>query len=188
MSRGFTTLSSYPISQTQIKNNKPKKHRAAMSSSSLGCYLGGLSTPRKPSSPSLSCRALPITHSQSQSQSQPPPSNISTNSIHLQTSSTHPLISRRQVFGITVISGSLLDALLVQPEAAPAADSGVCEFTVAPSGLAFCDQRLGVGPQPSKGQLIKVPHLMKYVFRNFHLTSTNLSNLIRFVRNPIHIE
>lgn len=36
------------------------------------------------------------------------------------------------------------------------AETSSCEFSVSPSGLAFCDKVVGYGPAAVKGQLIKV--------------------------------
>ncbi|XP_065853934.1 peptidyl-prolyl cis-trans isomerase FKBP13, chloroplastic [Euphorbia lathyris] len=44
---------------------------------------------------------------------------------------------------------------------APSSSSSSCQLSVAPSGLAFCDQVVGTGPQPLKGQLIKAHYVGK---------------------------
>nr|1U79_A Chain A, FKBP-type peptidyl-prolyl cis-trans isomerase 3 [Arabidopsis thaliana]1U79_B Chain B, FKBP-type peptidyl-prolyl cis-trans isomerase 3 [Arabidopsis thaliana]1U79_C Chain C, FKBP-type peptidyl-prolyl cis-trans isomerase 3 [Arabidopsis thaliana]1U79_D Chain D, FKBP-type peptidyl-prolyl cis-trans isomerase 3 [Arabidopsis thaliana]1U79_E Chain E, FKBP-type peptidyl-prolyl cis-trans isomerase 3 [Arabidopsis thaliana]1Y0O_A Chain A, FKBP-type peptidyl-prolyl cis-trans isomerase 3 [Arabido len=36
-----------------------------------------------------------------------------------------------------------------------------CEFSVSPSGLAFCDKVVGYGPEAVKGQLIKAHYVGK---------------------------
>ncbi|XP_076912243.1 peptidyl-prolyl cis-trans isomerase FKBP13, chloroplastic-like [Bidens hawaiensis] len=41
------------------------------------------------------------------------------------------------------------------------AEAAECEFTVADSGLAFCDKLLGYGSQAEKGQLIKAHYVGK---------------------------
>lgn len=68
------------------------------------------------------------------------------------------LLSRREAVGIG-FSFSLLQFLHPRRGAA-AEESGAaaapCDFTAAPSGLAYCDKVIGTGPQPVKGQLIKV--------------------------------
>ncbi|EXB83251.1 Peptidyl-prolyl cis-trans isomerase FKBP13 [Morus notabilis] len=55
--------------------------------------------------------------------------------------------------------------LLLHPshcEAAPIeGGGGPCEFSVAPSGLAFCDKVVGYGAEPVKGQLIKAHYVGK---------------------------
>lgn len=64
------------------------------------------------------------------------------------------LLSRREALGIGFSFGIL--QFLSQPHPASADESASCEFTVTPSGLAYCDQVVGYGPQAVKGQLIKV--------------------------------
>lgn len=44
----------------------------------------------------------------------------------------------------------------VDTVSALAAETSSCEFSVSPSGLAFCDKVVGYGPEAVKGQLIKV--------------------------------
>lgn len=62
------------------------------------------------------------------------------------------LLNRRTVIGFLAF-----DALFAYSSSIPApAAETPCEFKVAPSGLAFCDKFLGTGPEPAKGQLIKV--------------------------------
>lgn len=39
------------------------------------------------------------------------------------------------------------------------AETSSCEFSVSPSGLAFCDKVVGYGPAAVKGQLIKVNYI-----------------------------
>ncbi|KAG9439808.1 hypothetical protein H6P81_019973 [Aristolochia fimbriata] len=46
-------------------------------------------------------------------------------------------------------------------ETARAADGEQCTFTVAPSGLEFCDRAVGTGPEATKGQLIKAHYVGK---------------------------
>ncbi|KAL7241559.1 hypothetical protein ACSBR1_014202 [Camellia fascicularis] len=67
------------------------------------------------------------------------------------------LIKRREAIGgIGLCCGFLLD-VLSQSQLASAADgASLCELTVAPSGLAYCDKMVGTGPEAVKGQLIKV--------------------------------
>lgn len=65
-------------------------------------------------------------------------------------------LGRREAVGCGFLYG-LANALLQPlPAAASAAEGTPCEFTVAPSGLAFCDKVVGTGPEAVKGQLIKV--------------------------------
>ncbi|EOA14001.1 hypothetical protein CARUB_v10027133mg [Capsella rubella] len=42
-----------------------------------------------------------------------------------------------------------------------AAETTSCEFSVSPSGLAFCDKVVGYGPEAVKGQLIKAHYVGK---------------------------
>lgn len=60
---------------------------------------------------------------------------------------------RREAIGCGFLLG--LGKVLLQPLPA-AAEVTPCEFTTAPSGLAFCDKVVGSGPEAEKGQLIKV--------------------------------
>ena len=57
-------------------------------------------------------------------------------------------LGRREV----ICNGALVLATLLSFPS----DSKSCDFTSSPSGLAYCDQALGAGPPPIKGQLIKV--------------------------------
>ncbi|TKY59721.1 Peptidyl-prolyl cis-trans isomerase FKBP13 [Spatholobus suberectus] len=65
---------------------------------------------------------------------------------------------RRDVIGLA-LDAALASALLTALGAAGAEIP--CEFKVAPSGLAFCDQLVGTGPQAVKGQLIKAHYVGK---------------------------
>ncbi|CAA2992173.1 peptidyl-prolyl cis-trans isomerase FKBP13, chloroplastic [Olea europaea var. sylvestris] len=69
------------------------------------------------------------------------------------------LLSRREALGIGFSFGIL--QFLSQPHPASADESASCEFTVTPSGLAYCDQVVGYGPQAVKGQLIKAHYVGK---------------------------
>ena len=60
---------------------------------------------------------------------------------------------RRGAIGCGFLLG--LASVLLQPLPATA-EATPCEFTTAPSGLAFCDKVVGTGPEAEKGQLIKV--------------------------------
>ncbi|KAK4491041.1 hypothetical protein RD792_001762 [Penstemon davidsonii] len=66
------------------------------------------------------------------------------------TSSSSTLLSRRESVGIG-FSITFLQLLNPQPGTAAveggAASSQLCEFTAAPSGLAFCDKVVGTGPE-----------------------------------------
>lgn len=78
-------------------------------------------------------------------------------------------LSRREAVGFGFCF-SILQLLHPRAEAA-AAESGAavapCEFTEAPSGLAYCDKVVGTGPEPVKGQLIKVSFLPMRVSISF---------------------
>lgn len=67
------------------------------------------------------------------------------------------LLRRREAIGLGISFG-VLETLfeLSRDLSASAEGNGPCEFTVAPSGLAFCDKVPGYGPQAVQGQLIKV--------------------------------
>ncbi|KAJ3679264.1 hypothetical protein LUZ60_017275 [Juncus effusus] len=64
-------------------------------------------------------------------------------------------LSRRAALSALVLSR------VVKLKPAQAAEPAVseCEFTVAPSGLAFCDKVVGKGAPPAKGQLIKAHYV-----------------------------
>ncbi|KAG8635730.1 hypothetical protein MANES_16G058400v8 [Manihot esculenta] len=71
------------------------------------------------------------------------------------------LLKRREAMGVgffTVFADVLLQPL---PIAEAAEEAGVCELTVTPSGLAFCDKVVGTGPEAVKGQLIKAHYVGK---------------------------
>jgi len=89
-------------------------------------------------------------------------SNISFSSQSQQSSSSSALLGRREALGFG-FSFCFLDVLL-QPEVIAAANTAPCELTVAPSGLAFCDNVVGTGPEAVKGQLIKVIYSFIFLF------------------------
>ncbi|XP_010684291.2 peptidyl-prolyl cis-trans isomerase FKBP13, chloroplastic [Beta vulgaris subsp. vulgaris] len=66
------------------------------------------------------------------------------------------VVGRRDVIKGGAFIG-ILASILVSSEFAEAS----CDFTSSPSGLAFCDQIVGTGPQASKGQLIKAHYTGK---------------------------
>ncbi|KAL0393898.1 UNVERIFIED_CONTAM: Peptidyl-prolyl cis-trans isomerase FKBP13, chloroplastic [Sesamum latifolium] len=69
-------------------------------------------------------------------------------------------VSRREAVSIGVCFG-FLQLLNPQPDPA-AAETGAsppCEYTAAPSGLAYCDKVIGSGPEAVKGQLIKAHYV-----------------------------
>ncbi|KAL7611369.1 peptidyl-prolyl cis-trans isomerase FKBP13, chloroplastic [Lactuca sativa] len=119
----------------------------------------------------------PIKCSSSVSSSPPPPPShhhhrtINIASSSFSKSSNHHLLkhkeqlnlSRREAIGFGLCL-KFLDAV-VSPQPASAAPESTtatpCEFTVADSGLAFCDKLVGYGPQPEKGQLIKAHYVGK---------------------------
>lgn len=79
------------------------------------------------------------------------------------------LFSRREALSALGLgsSASFFEAVL-QPKsnieaiaAEEEATATECEFTVTPSGLAFCDKVVGYGPEAVKGQLIKAHYVGK---------------------------
>ncbi|ONK60978.1 uncharacterized protein A4U43_C08F24720 [Asparagus officinalis] len=68
------------------------------------------------------------------------------------TNKTHLPICRREA---TLSLASLLVASLL-PNPSLASE---CSLVVAPSGLAYCDQVVGYGPEAAKGQLIKAHYV-----------------------------
>lgn len=79
---------------------------------------------------------------------------------------------RREAIGFGLCFGLVDVVLQTQPSsAAEAAAPSPCELTVAPSGLAFCDKVVGVGPEAVKGELIKVINISFYNL--FLLCSSN---------------
>ncbi|KAM3270616.1 peptidyl-prolyl cis-trans isomerase FKBP13, chloroplastic [Capsicum chacoense] len=75
------------------------------------------------------------------------------------------LFSRREALSAIGLSFSaiFLEAVL-QPQSnieAVAEETTECEFTVTPSGLAYCDKVVGYGPEAVKGQLIKAHYVGK---------------------------
>ncbi|KAF4380213.1 hypothetical protein G4B88_001364 [Cannabis sativa] len=71
------------------------------------------------------------------------------------------LFARREILGFFGLCSGLLSALTELHPSANAAEVSSCDFTVAPSGLAFCDKVVGYGPEASKGQLIKAHYVGK---------------------------
>ncbi|EEF32269.1 fk506-binding protein, putative [Ricinus communis] len=120
----------------------------------------------------ISNTSLPISSNPDTAQ---PPSNLKfKSSAHNQESyncqqkaSQVSLLKRREAIGVGFCIG-LVDVLLqskptaaAEAAAAAAAAGGPCELTVAPSGLAFCDKVVGIGPEAVKGQLIKAHYVGK---------------------------
>ncbi|XP_071701812.1 peptidyl-prolyl cis-trans isomerase FKBP13, chloroplastic [Rutidosis leptorrhynchoides] len=68
-------------------------------------------------------------------------------------------LTRREAIGFGLCL-KLFDTV-VSPKRAHAETVTPCEFTVADSGLAFCDKLVGVGSQAQKGQLIKAHYVGK---------------------------
>ncbi|BBN01301.1 peptidylprolyl isomerase [Marchantia polymorpha subsp. ruderalis] len=71
--------------------------------------------------------------------------------------------SRRRILGFGLLTATGLAAGLSAPSQGNAAPAGGrCEeFTVAPSGLAFCDTSIGSGIEAQKGMLIKAHYTGK---------------------------
>ncbi|KVI03196.1 peptidyl-prolyl cis-trans isomerase FKBP13, chloroplastic-like [Cynara cardunculus var. scolymus] len=103
------------------------------------------------------------------SSSSPPPPPLPPPPPHHHHHHNHPTITNNHSFKPLTRRGAIgfglclkfLDS--VQPaSAAPESMTATpCEFTVADSGLAFCDKLVGYGPQPQKGQLIKAHYVGK---------------------------
>ncbi|KAL5578018.1 hypothetical protein UlMin_019717 [Ulmus minor] len=70
------------------------------------------------------------------------------------------LLSRREAIGFLGFGFGISEGLL-RLGSSEAAEAGPCEFTLAPSGLAFCDKVVGRGPEAVQGQLIKAHYVGK---------------------------
>lgn len=92
------------------------------------------------------------------------------------------VVGRRDVIKGGAFIG-ILASILVSSEFAEAS----CDFTSSPSGLAFCDQIVGTGPQASKGQLIKVPIYFQFILLNllFHFSFFICDHSILFIHITI---
>ncbi|XP_009777144.1 peptidyl-prolyl cis-trans isomerase FKBP13, chloroplastic [Nicotiana tabacum] len=83
------------------------------------------------------------------------------------------------------IAATVLEALL-QPQsnieafAEEEATATGCEFTVTPSGLAYCDKVVGYGPEAVKGQLIKAHYVGKLENGNVFDSSYNRGKPLTF--------
>ncbi|XP_021901634.1 peptidyl-prolyl cis-trans isomerase FKBP13, chloroplastic isoform X2 [Carica papaya] len=84
----------------------------------------------------------------------------SNTSNYLHVKGNPSLVRRREAIGLGLCLGPF-NVLLLQPENSAAAESLSCQLTVAPSGLAFCDEVVGTGPEAIKGQLIKAHYVGK---------------------------
>ncbi|KAL5698528.1 peptidylprolyl isomerase [Ranunculus cassubicifolius] len=81
-------------------------------------------------------------------------------SSHLERS-TQPLsITKREAISLSLSLG-LLNVFTHQLQPVLAEEAVKCEFTVASSGLEFCDKVVGYGLEASKGQLIKAHYVGK---------------------------
>ncbi|KAL9228095.1 hypothetical protein vseg_003709 [Gypsophila vaccaria] len=69
------------------------------------------------------------------------------------------LFARREFISVGVCLGIFTGGLI--PTIVAQAVEGACEFTVSPSGLAFCDLVVGSGPPAAQGQLIKAHYVGK---------------------------
>lgn len=76
-------------------------------------------------------------------------------SQRLQLNENETLLKRREAIGFGLCFG-LIDVFWKPQPISAAEGTPPCELIVAPSGLAFCDKVVGYGPEPVKGQLIKV--------------------------------
>ncbi|CAO2823918.1 unnamed protein product [Amaranthus hypochondriacus] len=72
-------------------------------------------------------------------------------------------LGRREVIGHGSLVGVLATLLSFPSNSKPAQAQAQapCDFTSSPSGLSYCDQFLGTGPPPIKGQLIKAHYTGK---------------------------
>lgn len=72
-------------------------------------------------------------------------------------------MSKREAIGLSLCL-NLFNVFTHQPQAVLAEEALKCQFTVASSGLEFCDNVVGNGLEATKGQLIKViPSTYTYV-------------------------
>ncbi|XVE75340.1 hypothetical protein DITRI_Ditri12bG0086500 [Diplodiscus trichospermus] len=87
---------------------------------------------------------------------------ISPSPIEQLTKNPKVFLKRREAVSFGLCLG-LADVLLQLPQPSPGAaveaSTAPCEFTVSPSGLAFCDKVVGKGPEAVKGQLIKAHYV-----------------------------
>ncbi|KAK7399844.1 hypothetical protein VNO78_11037 [Psophocarpus tetragonolobus] len=98
--------------------------------------------PRKCKKHPMKCAAVQV---------QPPPS--------ITVASDETLLKRRTLIALLASDAVLSYSSFQAAPAAAAAAQTPCQFQVAPSGLAFCDQLVGAGPQALKGQLIKAHYV-----------------------------
>ncbi|KAF5779238.1 putative peptidylprolyl isomerase [Helianthus annuus] len=101
----------------------------------------------------------PIKHSSTVS----PPAHHHNQTISSNSISNHTLklnLTRRETLGLGLVL-TVFDAVTSPPQLARAESTPPCEFTVADSGLAFCDKLVGYGSQAVKGQLIKAHYVGK---------------------------
>ncbi|XP_042478141.1 peptidyl-prolyl cis-trans isomerase FKBP13, chloroplastic-like [Macadamia integrifolia] len=86
----------------------------------------------------------------------PPPPPPPPPQLPLQEKERSVVLGRREAIGFGFCLG-IIEGFVQKSEAAEAQ----CELTTTPSGLAYCDQVIGTGPEASKGQLIKAHYLGK---------------------------
>lgn len=75
-----------------------------------------------------------------------------------ETKKSSAFLTRREAVGLGFCF-SFLQLINPRPDTAAAEGGGAappCDYTEAPSGLAYCDKVVGYGPEAVKGQLIKV--------------------------------
>ncbi|PWA93700.1 FK506-binding protein [Artemisia annua] len=100
---------------------------------------------------------------------------------HLSKPTESSAFSRREAirFGLCL---NFFDNLLPASAAAESntATAAACEFTVADSGLAFCDKVVGYGSQAEKGQLIKAHYVGKLVSGKVFDSSYNRGKPLTF--------
>ncbi|KAL9251711.1 Peptidyl-prolyl cis-trans isomerase FKBP13, chloroplastic-like protein [Drosera capensis] len=105
-----------------------------------------LPTPTKPVTPSLSSLPIKILKTT--------PTSTVTDELGKEKKSCSLSLKRREIAVLGVLGVGLRPAVAEE-------GGSSCEFTVAPSGLGFCDKVLGSGIPAIKGQLIKAHYVGK---------------------------
>uniref|UniRef100_A0A0C9S6Z9 peptidylprolyl isomerase n=1 Tax=Wollemia nobilis TaxID=56998 RepID=A0A0C9S6Z9_9CONI len=70
-------------------------------------------------------------------------------------------IRRRGILALACFAGSAGALQATEAQVAKAQVGGSCQFTIAASGLGFCDTLIGTGMEASQGQLIKAHYTGK---------------------------
>ncbi|PWA34664.1 Peptidyl-prolyl cis-trans isomerase, FKBP-type [Artemisia annua] len=98
---------------------------------------------------------------------------------HLSKPTEASAFSRREAIGFGLCL-NFFDTLLPASAAAESNTATTCEFTLADSGLAFCDKVVGYGSQAEKGQLIKAHYVGKLVSGKVFDSSYNRGKPLTF--------